>query len=60
MHDIFSFDRGKVLMDSSDLYSRFFSEARLKTTEHNIYERSKNTLVTKNEKTQKQAKTEEN
>ena len=60
MCDIFSCGRGRILREDTDLYSRAFSQARSKTAEHNIYERSKNSLADENEKTQNLKKTEEN
>lgn len=60
MYDIFSHGRGRVLFEDTDLYGRAFPEARSKTTEHNIYERSKIYLDDETEKTQKLKKIEEN
>ncbi len=60
MSDIFSFNRGRVLLEDTDFYGKVFSEARSKTAEHNIYERSKNCLDSENEKTQKKTESEEN
>ncbi len=60
MSDIFSFSRGKILLEDTDLYGKFFSQARSKTAEHNIYVRSKNYFDSENEKTQKWAETGEN
>ena len=60
MSDVFSFGRGRLFFDETDLYGRIFSQSRSKTAEHNIYLRSKNYLDFKNEKTQKKAETEEN
>ena len=48
------------MFEDADLYGRAFPEARSKTTEHNIYERSKIYLDDVTEKTQKLKKIEEN
>ncbi len=60
MNDIFTFSRGKILISTDDVYGRVFSEARSKTTEHNIYERVGKNLVSKNEKSQKSTETGKN
>ena len=60
MNDIFTFSRGRILLDAVDVYSRLFSEARSKTAEHNIYERSASSLACESEKTQKSTKKDEN
>ncbi len=60
MNDIFTFTRGKILLDTEDIYGRVFSEARSKTSEHNIYERAGKSLGSENGKTQKSTKTNEN
>lgn len=60
MYDIFSCGRGRVLLDSEDIYGRVFSETRVKTSEHNIYERSGKRLSPKNENSQKSTEIGEN
>ncbi len=59
MYDVFSFERGKILFDTEELYGKIFFEARSKTAEHKIYERSSNTLAHKNENSQKLKKIKE-
>ena len=59
MKDIFTFARGRILLDTEDIYCKIFSEARSKTTEHNINERYGKASVPKNETSQKLKKTDE-
>lgn len=60
MNDFFTFTRGRILFDAEDIYGIFFSEARSKTAEHNIYERSKLNPGSENKNSQKSTKTSEN
>ncbi len=60
MKDIFTFSRGKVLLITEDIYGRFFSDSRSKTSEHNIYERSRSSLGVENKTPQKTTETGEN
>ncbi len=59
MNDLFCGGRGRALFEEADLYSDLFSEARTKTAEHNIYERSKNNLAEKNGENQRKQKENE-
>ena len=60
MCDGFSSGRGKILFEAQSFYEKAFTEARSKTAEHNMYERSGKSLDRKNEKNQKSTETEEN
>lgn len=60
MSDVFSFNRGRILLKDTDFYDKIFSEARSKTAEHNIYERTKKCFDSENEKAQKKTESEEN
>lgn len=60
MYDIFSFSRGRLFLEDTDLYAKFFSEARSKTAEHSIYDRSVKALGDENKNPRKLTKTEEN
>ena len=60
MNDIFTFSRGRILLDTENIYEKAFSEARSKTAEHNIYERSDINRVSESKKSRKKTETSDN
>ena len=59
MDDIFSFSRGRALSEEQNFYDRAFPEARSKTAEHNIYERSGKSFDEKMKNLENQRKSKE-